>query len=351
MGLLPLVASRRPISGLRLRPDDRRTVILHEQTCPSRAGSRQAPPEMGKEASRGGARRRRRPRVQRTARQAARPRTGTTVVRAGLQPGARHMPLRGRRNIHRTRPRPRSRRCRVRIAPSLRAKGVTMDRETEAAPRHRRRQRTASPRSSNGRPTRRVNRPPARPSAHRKSRGAEPRERSEEQPVERAPRERPPRSRTTVTEKDAHPAEGRRPPPRDDRGPDSGRRRRRCVGVRRHHVDRRAAAVAAEEAAVRGGGSGPGRPAGRRIRRQSPRRPSAPRRPARAEQSDETEDRTADAESAAAGQGEKRRAAPPENLDRPPRASVTTPSPRIAAASADASTDAAAARATPRQHG
>ena len=47
---------------IRLRADDERAVILHVQTCPSRAGSGDAPLVMGKEARRGGARRRRRPR-------------------------------------------------------------------------------------------------------------------------------------------------------------------------------------------------------------------------------------------------------------------------------------------------
>ena len=39
------------LNGPRLRRFISRTVILAEQTCPNRAGSRPAPPEMGEEAS------------------------------------------------------------------------------------------------------------------------------------------------------------------------------------------------------------------------------------------------------------------------------------------------------------
>ncbi len=192
------------------------TAILDAQTCPIRAGSRDAPLVMGIEASEvardaaGG--------PEGIAWQAARPRTGPTVVRAGHQPGARRTPLRRRWNVHRERPRVHSRPCWIRTAPSLRAKGVTMDRETEAAPRQ------ATP--ADGLPPifQRPTYPSGEPATRAPERAPdEPRESSKrpeaEPPADRAP-SRSPRTRAAAVDTEKAPAR-RRPAPAktDDDGP------------------------------------------------------------------------------------------------------------------------------------
>ena len=211
--------TRSPSRHGRSHLDRTGTAILDAQTCPIRAGSRDAPLVMGEEASEvardaaGGPES-----EQGIAWQAARPRTGPTVVRAGHQPGARRTPLRRRWNVHRERPRVHSRPCWIRTAPSLRAKGVTMDRETEAAPR----QATPAdglppifqrPTYPSGEPaTRAPERAPDEPMEAGKRPEAEP-------PADRAP-SRSPRSRAAAVDTEKPPAR-RRPAPAktDDDGP------------------------------------------------------------------------------------------------------------------------------------
>ena len=160
-------AAREAVSGGRLRPIGRVAVILDAQTCPTRAGSQKRRSWWGKRvrwrATPPAARKR-----DRQAGGAAPDRTDSCTSRSSSRCAAIAAAPATERSSRKTAPpqpfvsdpdRP--------LAPS---EGSNTWIERPRPRRVRRRLRTASPRSSSGRPTRQVSRPPRPPSAHRRSR-------------------------------------------------------------------------------------------------------------------------------------------------------------------------------------
>ena len=187
--------------------------------------------------------------------------------------------------------------------------------------RIRRRLRTASPRSSSGRPTRRVSRPPRPPSAHRRSRA------SPERLASRGNAESGPRTsdRTIGRRRAAHHGAGRPSPRRLPRsgGPDRMRRtttRRRLPARTMLRLRGVAAAVGAAEADAAAAGPEPPPETTRRSRPPKRVRPAPVPSPT-------TEPRTDGHAARARAEGEAGAAPPRRSPSRPPRASATTRSP------------------------
>jgi hypothetical protein len=184
--------------------------------------------------------------------------------------------------------------------------------------RVRRRLRTASPRSSSGRPTRRVSRPPRPPSAHRRSRGGL---------ASRGNAESGPRTseRTIGLRRADRRGAGRAPPRRRPRsgGPDRPRRttaRPRLPARTMPRLRGVAAAVVAAEADAAAVGAEPPRETTRRSRPPKRVRPGPAPSPT-------TEPRTEGHAARARAEGEAGAAPPRRSPSRAPRASATTRSP------------------------
>jgi hypothetical protein len=316
IGSAPLA---RAVSGRRLHPTGRVAVILDAQTCPSRAGSQKRRSWWGKKRVRWRATPPAAPEAGIAKAGGAAPdRTDSCTSRSSSRCAAIAAAPATERSSRKTAPpqpfvsdpdRP--------LAPS---EGSNTWIERPRPRRVRRRLRTASPRSSSGRPTRRVSRPPRPPSAHRRSRA------SRERLASRGSAESGPRmsERRIGRRRAARRGAGRPPPRRRPRsgGPDRPRRttaRPRPPARTTLRLRGVAAAVVAAEADAAAVGAEPPPETTRRSRPQKRVRPGPGASPTRQPRTDGH---------AARARAEGEAGAPPRRSpSRAPRASATTRSP------------------------